>query len=73
LIVAKVSLQLAEEHGSSMKALQRELDDIRDLRAREKDREARRAQADEEELQILRDRCERLEEERSSGFGIVRQ
>jgi cell division septum initiation protein DivIVA len=60
----------AEEHGSAMKALQRELDDIRDLRAREKDREARRAQADEEELQILRERCERLEEERSSGFGI---
>ncbi|KAG2739467.1 hypothetical protein P692DRAFT_20916055 [Suillus brevipes Sb2] len=29
-----------------------------------------RAQADEEELQILRDHCERLEEERSSGFGI---
>ncbi|KAG1742453.1 hypothetical protein EDB19DRAFT_1701134 [Suillus lakei] len=60
----------AEEHGSAMKALQRELDDIRDLRAREKEREVRRAQADEEELQILRDRCERLEEERSSGFGI---
>jgi len=55
-----------------MKALQRELDDLRDLRAREKEREARRAQADEDELQILRDRCERLEEERSSGFGIVR-
>ncbi|KAG2352042.1 hypothetical protein BDR07DRAFT_1344693 [Suillus spraguei] len=60
----------ADEHGSAMKTLQRELDDIRDLRAREKEREARRAQADEEELQILRDRCERLEEERSSGFGI---
>ncbi|KAG1818053.1 uncharacterized protein BJ212DRAFT_1479880 [Suillus subaureus] len=60
----------AEEHGFAMKALQRELDDIRDLRTREKEREARRAQADEEELQILRDRCERLEEERSSGFGI---
>lgn len=60
----------ADEHGSAMKALQRELDDVRDLRVREKEREARRAQADEEELQILRDRCERLEEERSSGFGI---
>ncbi|KAG2131707.1 uncharacterized protein EDB93DRAFT_1311288 [Suillus bovinus] len=70
LEVAKLSIQRAEEHGSTMKALQRELDDIRDLRAREKEREARRVQADEEELQILRDRCERLEEERSSGFGI---
>ncbi|KAG0694752.1 hypothetical protein DFH29DRAFT_307838 [Suillus ampliporus] len=60
----------AEEHGSAMKALQRELDDLRDLRVREKEREARRSQADEEELQILRDRCERLEEERSFGVGI---
>ncbi|KAG1871839.1 hypothetical protein DFJ58DRAFT_713783 [Suillus subalutaceus] len=60
----------AEEHGSAMKALKMELDDIQDFRTREKEREARRAQADEEELQILRDRCERLEEERSSGFGI---
>lgn len=55
-----------------MRALQGELDNLRDLRAREKERETRRAQADEEELQILRDRCERLEEERNSGVGIVR-
>lgn len=69
--VAYLSLQRAEEHGSAMRALQRELDELRDLRAREKERETRRAQADEEELQILRDRCERLEEERNSGVGIV--
>ncbi|KIJ65805.1 hypothetical protein HYDPIDRAFT_27039 [Hydnomerulius pinastri MD-312] len=59
----------AEEHGSAMRALQKELDDLRDLRAREKDREVKRAQDDEEELQILRDRCERLEEERAGGPG----
>ncbi|OAX41205.1 hypothetical protein K503DRAFT_685940 [Rhizopogon vinicolor AM-OR11-026] len=70
LTVTELSLQRAEEHGSAMRTMQRELDDLRDLRAREKEREIRRAQADEEELQILRDRCERLEEERNSGVGI---
>ncbi|OJA12851.1 hypothetical protein AZE42_02429 [Rhizopogon vesiculosus] len=69
-LVTELSLQRAEEQGSAMRAMQRELDDLRDLRAREKERETRRAQADEEELQILRDRCERLEEERNSGVGI---
>ncbi|KAF8839446.1 hypothetical protein BDN67DRAFT_953449 [Paxillus ammoniavirescens] len=59
----------AEEHGSAMRALQKELDELRDLRAREKEREMKRAQDDEEELQILRDRCESLEEERETGPG----
>ncbi|KAH7883156.1 hypothetical protein F5I97DRAFT_1939003 [Phlebopus sp. FC_14] len=59
----------AEEHGSAMRALQKELDDLRDLRARERERETKRVQADEEELQILRDRCERLEEEREGTLG----
>ncbi|KAG9220958.1 hypothetical protein CCMSSC00406_0002442 [Pleurotus cornucopiae] len=54
----------AEEQGSAMKALQKELDELRETRAREKEREARRAREDEEELQILRDRCEKLEDER---------
>jgi chromosome segregation ATPase len=49
-----------------MRALQRELDDLRDTRQREMDKEARRAQEDEDELRILRDRCERLEEEREN-------
>ena len=56
-----------------MRALQRELDELRDLRVRDKEREAQRAHADEEELQILRDRCELLEAERNSGVGIVRR
>ncbi|KAJ7350358.1 hypothetical protein DFH08DRAFT_861178 [Mycena albidolilacea] len=57
----------AEEQTVAMRALQRELDDLRDTRQREMDKEARRAQEDEDELRILRDRCERLEEERENG------
>ncbi|EGO00874.1 hypothetical protein SERLA73DRAFT_87202 [Serpula lacrymans var. lacrymans S7.3] len=56
----------AEEQSTAMRSLQKELDDLRELRAREKEREVRRTQDDEEELQILRDRCERLEEERGN-------
>lgn len=44
--------------------LQRELEEVREDRQREKERESRRIHDDEEELQILRDRCERLEAER---------
>lgn len=54
-----------------MRTLQNELDELRDLRAREKEREMKRAQNDEEELQILRDRLERLEDERGGGFSRV--
>lgn len=54
-----------------MRALQKELDDLREVRQREKEREARRAQDDEEELQILRDRLEGLEEERENRQGGV--
>ncbi|KAI0060487.1 hypothetical protein BV25DRAFT_1827659 [Artomyces pyxidatus] len=57
----------AEEQSSAMLAMQRELADIRDDRDRIKEREARRAREDEEELAILRDRCERLEDERAAG------
>ena len=49
-----------------MLALQKELDNLREESHRSRDREARRVQQDEEELQILRERCERLEEERAS-------
>ncbi|KAJ7928520.1 hypothetical protein B0H13DRAFT_2652973 [Mycena leptocephala] len=56
----------AEEQTTAMRALQRELDDLRETRQREKEREARRAQDDEDELRILRERCERLEDEREN-------
>lgn len=52
-----------------MRALQKELDEVRETRQREKERESRRAREDEEELQILRDRLENLEEERANGRG----
>ena len=44
-----------------MLMLQKELDELREDHAREKELAARRASDDEEELQILRERCERLE------------
>lgn len=47
--------------------LQRELESLREERTREKDFTARRAKEDEEELQILRERCETLEAERAGG------
>ncbi|EPQ54975.1 hypothetical protein GLOTRDRAFT_76278 [Gloeophyllum trabeum ATCC 11539] len=59
----------AEEQATTILALQRELRELREDRAREKDMEARRAREDEEELHILRERCERLEEERANGGG----
>ncbi|KAF8070406.1 hypothetical protein FPV67DRAFT_1017824 [Lyophyllum atratum] len=61
--------QRAEEQSSTMRALQKELDELRETRQRESERAARRAQEDEDELQILRDRCDRLEEEREGHQG----
>lgn len=49
-----------------MLALQKELDNVRDDSQRARERDVRRSRQDEEELQILRERCERLEEERTS-------
>lgn len=63
--------QRAEEESMAMRALQKELDELREVRQREKDREALRAREDEDELHILRDRCERLEEERAHRQGEV--
>ncbi|KAI0042955.1 hypothetical protein FA95DRAFT_1524753 [Auriscalpium vulgare] len=57
----------AEEQGSAMRAMQKELDDLREEREHNREREARRTREDEEELAILRERCDRLEEERDSG------
>ncbi|KAL0956247.1 hypothetical protein HGRIS_002401 [Hohenbuehelia grisea] len=59
----------AEEHSAAMRTLQKDLDDLRETRAREKEREVKRTRQDEEELQILRDRCERLEDERANWQG----
>jgi len=59
-------VQRAEEQSTAMLALQKELDSLREDSHRSRDREARRVQQDEEELQILRERCERLEDERAS-------
>jgi hypothetical protein len=53
-----------EEQTSAMHSLQRELDELKETRNREKEREARRARQDEEDIQILRNRCEKLEQER---------
>jgi hypothetical protein len=49
-----------------MLALQKELDNAHEDSQRAREREIRRSRQDEEELQILRERCERLEEERTS-------
>lgn len=54
-----------------MRALQKELDELREVRQREQERDAIRAREDEDELRILRDRCERLEEERVHRQGEV--
>jgi protein SPA2 len=54
-----------------MRALQKELDELKETRQREKERESRRVRQDEEELQILRDRCEKLEQDRENQRGIV--
>lgn len=52
-------LQRTEEQSATMRALQKELDDLREAR----EREARQAEDDREELHIFRERCNRLEEE----------
>ncbi|KAH9889560.1 hypothetical protein C8Q73DRAFT_766336 [Cubamyces lactineus] len=61
--------QRLEEKSNGVLSLQQELEALREERAREKDIAARRQRQDEEELQELRDRCERLEA--SSGGGSV--
>ena len=63
--------QRTEEQSAAMLALQRELDSVREEAQRAREREARRTQQDEEELQILRERCERLEDERASTVRLV--
>ncbi|KAH8087889.1 hypothetical protein BXZ70DRAFT_540058 [Cristinia sonorae] len=57
----------AEEKTAGMRALQTELDQLRESHSRDRDAAARRAREDEEELQILRERCERLEVQGGGG------
>ncbi|KAJ6568239.1 hypothetical protein DFH09DRAFT_1080640 [Mycena vulgaris] len=52
--------------GGLRGGLQRELDELWETRQQEKNREARRAQDDKEEMRVLRYRCERLEAELES-------
>ncbi|KAF8971065.1 hypothetical protein BDZ97DRAFT_1724181 [Flammula alnicola] len=52
-------LQRAEEQSLAMRSMQKELEDLKEARQRE----ARQAQDDREELIIFRDRCNKLEEE----------
>ncbi|KAI0338375.1 hypothetical protein BDW22DRAFT_709598 [Trametopsis cervina] len=59
--------RLAEEKTSTILQLQQELDEVREDREREQELASRRAREDEEELQILRERCERLEAEGGGG------
>jgi hypothetical protein len=54
-----------------MLSLQKELENVREDAQRSRERGARRTQEDEEELQILRERCERLEDERASAVCSV--
>ncbi|TFK23690.1 cell polarity protein [Coprinopsis marcescibilis] len=56
----------AEEHSNTILTLQRDLDELKETRQRDREREARRTQDDEEEIQILRDRCEELESQRGA-------
>ena len=58
-------VQWVEEQSTAMLALQKELENLREESHRARDREARRAQQD-EELQKFHERCEQLEEERAS-------
>lgn len=50
-----------------MRTLQSELNQLRETAVRDKEVAARRARDDEDELQILRDRCERLEAQGGGG------
>jgi chromosome segregation ATPase len=59
----------AEEQATVIRTLRRELDDLKETRTKEKEREARRAQEDEDELHILKERCEMLESERADHNG----
>ena len=49
-----------------MRSLQRELEELKELRQRDKEREARRMQDESDELRILRERVEELERDKEN-------
>jgi len=51
-----------EERTNTILSLQKELDDLKETRQRDKERDSRRMQDDSDELQILRHRVEELEQ-----------
>jgi len=51
-----------EERTDTILSLQKELDDLKETRQRDKERDSRRMQDDSDELQILRHRVEELEQ-----------
>ncbi|THG98490.1 hypothetical protein EW145_g7419 [Phellinidium pouzarii] len=59
----KAFREKGEEQDATLHALRKELDDLREGRLQEQDAATRRAQEDKEEIQILEERCERLETE----------
>ena len=58
---------MAEDKTTAVRSLQQEVDQLKEDRERERELAARRTREDEEELQILRDRCDRLE---ANGGGV---
>lgn len=53
-----------EEQTNTMRSLQKELDELKESRQRDRDRESRRMRDDSDELQILRQRVEELERDK---------
>ena len=62
-----------DEQTTTMRNLQRELEEMRNSRNREKEREARRARQDEQELQTLREQCQKRDEELAKRQVTVRK
>ncbi|KAF9460746.1 hypothetical protein BDZ94DRAFT_1265413 [Collybia nuda] len=56
----------ADEQSVAMRALQKELDDLREVHQIEINQGAARAREDEEQLRILRERCEMYEDEKQN-------
>ncbi|KAF5351618.1 hypothetical protein D9756_007499 [Leucocoprinus leucothites] len=53
-----------EEQTNTIRSLQKELDELKEVRQRDRERESRRIQDDSDELQILRQRVEELERDK---------
>jgi hypothetical protein len=59
-----------EEQSAAMKALTKELDEVRESRLQERDRFSRREQEDEEQIRSLRERIEELESVGGGGSSV---